>query len=626
MDNQEIKEFFHNTTTSIHDNLLLREPQREAYQAIQQHFQESKEACYVQLPVGSGKTGLMGITPFNVTKGRVLIISPNLTIRRTIAGELDISDPNCFYSKRGVFTPVDGPYLSELKTGANSHDCDEAHIVLSNIQQFSRENNKWYEKFPNDYFKMILVDEGHHNVADTWQRLFNYFSEAKIISYTATPFRSDGKLVVGKKIYSFPYIRSMLLGYISSIDSVCVAPDKIAFTAKDTKHELTLEEVLKMREKDWFSRGIALSEQCNKHIAQASIRQLREVKKYGSPRIIIASACTIRHAAQIVAIYEEHGLKTEVLHSQLKKPDRERIEGVLKSGLIDAIVQVQMLGEGYDLGTLSIAAVFRPYRSLSPYIQFIGRILRLAEPTVPLSPANKVYVVSHVGLNDERWWNDFTNFDKEDQEFFAAYFSTSEESLIDSETKTPRMTLRPFMRVLNEIVTTYIQKGYLKKIDETMVQDFIKTIKEKGFDPLEFGLTEELIRQRLKIAAENQSKIEHRNLIAQPQKVREALRKRATQEARSIADTIINRLKINRVGKDMVSLFPGKGPHNSAILIALAQGTQNKKMDIKAGKRDSASKEQFQKAIDSSADIVDEITILVKKKLEEKNAQSKKSS
>ncbi len=626
MDNQEIKNFFHNTTTSIHDNLSLREPQREAYQAIQQHFQESKEACYVQLPVGSGKTGLMGITPFNITEGRVLIISPNLIIRQTIAGELDISDPNCFYSKRGVFIPVDGPYLSELKTGANSHDCDEAHIVLSNIQQFSGENNKWYEKFPNDYFKMILVDEGHHNVADTWQRLFDYFSEAKIVSYTATPFRSDGKLVLGKKIYSFPYIRSMILGYISSIDSVCVAPDKIAFTAKDTKHELTLEEVLKIREKDWFSRGIALSEQCNRHIAQASIRQLREVKKYGSPRIIIASACTIRHAAQIAAIYREYGLKTEILHSELKKPDRERIESVLKNGLIDAIVQVQMLGEGYDLGTLSIAAVFRPYRSLSPYIQFIGRILRLAEPMAPLSPANKVYVVSHVGLNDERWWNDFTNFDKEDQEFFAAYFSSSEENLINSGSGTPRMTLRPFMRVLNETVTTYIQRGYLKKIDETMVQDFIKTIKEKGFDPLEFGLTEELIRQRLKIAAENQNKIEHRNLIAQPQKVREALRKRATQEARSIADTVINRLKINRVGKNLVSLFPGKGPHNSAILIALAQGTQNKKMDIKTGERDSASKEQFQKAIDSSADITDEITVLVKKKLEEKNGQSKKYS
>jgi Type III restriction enzyme, res subunit len=41
---------------------------------------------------------------------------------------------------------------------------------------------------------MILVDEGHHNVASTWRRLFDYFSDAKVVSYTATPLRSDGKI------------------------------------------------------------------------------------------------------------------------------------------------------------------------------------------------------------------------------------------------------------------------------------------------------------------------------------------------------------------------------------------------------------------------------------------------
>ncbi|WP_197167931.1 DEAD/DEAH box helicase family protein [Neorhodopirellula pilleata] len=87
---------------------------------------------------------------------------------------------NNFYNKRGVFVPTDGAYLSELKTGANHHDCDNAHIVVGNIQQFAGENNRWYEQFDPDYFRMILVDEGHHNVADTWQRLFEYFGSAKL--------------------------------------------------------------------------------------------------------------------------------------------------------------------------------------------------------------------------------------------------------------------------------------------------------------------------------------------------------------------------------------------------------------------------------------------------------------
>ena len=125
-----------------------------------------------------------------------------------------------------------------------------------------------------------------------------------------------------------------------------------------------------MREHDWFSKGVAMSEKCNRHIVLASIKKLEEVRKHGTPRQIIAVACSIRHATQVVSLYCEYGLKAEVLHSNLSKEDRDRIEAALRNGQIDVIVQVNILGEGYDLGSLSVAAVFRPYRSLSPYWTF----------------------------------------------------------------------------------------------------------------------------------------------------------------------------------------------------------------------------------------------------------------
>jgi superfamily II DNA or RNA helicase len=212
MDNKKIEELFTETKVSIWQNPSLREPQIQGYFAIREHFQRSDESCYVQLPVGCGKTGLMGLAPFGVAKGRVLIIAPNLIIRENIRRELNISDPNCFYIKRSVFTPTEGPFLSELKTGANLHDCDEAHIVVANIQQFSGARNKWYEALPSDYFHMILVDEGHHNVAETWTRLFEYFEKSKVVSFTATPMRSDGQVVAGECVYKFGYARSMVMG------------------------------------------------------------------------------------------------------------------------------------------------------------------------------------------------------------------------------------------------------------------------------------------------------------------------------------------------------------------------------------------------------------------------------
>jgi superfamily II DNA or RNA helicase len=55
-----------------------------------------------------------------------------------------------------------------------------------------------------DFFDVILVDEGHHNVAESWDLLRNKFPNAKIINFSATPSRADGQLMAGKIIYSYP--------------------------------------------------------------------------------------------------------------------------------------------------------------------------------------------------------------------------------------------------------------------------------------------------------------------------------------------------------------------------------------------------------------------------------------
>src|SRR5688572_3960063 len=106
MNNAEVADFFHGTDVRIADNLALRIPQQEAYHALLQHFTETNDPCYVQMPVGCGKSGLIGMVPFGIADGRVLIVVPNITIKSTILAELDVSTPNCFYAARGVFTPT----------------------------------------------------------------------------------------------------------------------------------------------------------------------------------------------------------------------------------------------------------------------------------------------------------------------------------------------------------------------------------------------------------------------------------------------------------------------------------------------------------------------------------------
>ena len=47
-----------------------------------------------------------------------------------------------------------------------------------------------------------------------------------------------------------------------------------------------------------------------------------------------------------------------------------------------------MLGEGFDHPKLSVAAIFRPFRTLAPYIQFVGRIMRVVVQNDPTHPDN----------------------------------------------------------------------------------------------------------------------------------------------------------------------------------------------------------------------------------------------
>ena len=73
-------------TPQIAENTRLREPQREAYTAISEHFSdpEKHREAGIVLPVGCGKSGLITIAPFGVLARKVLVIAPGLRIARQL--------------------------------------------------------------------------------------------------------------------------------------------------------------------------------------------------------------------------------------------------------------------------------------------------------------------------------------------------------------------------------------------------------------------------------------------------------------------------------------------------------------------------------------------------------------
>ncbi|REJ90432.1 MAG: hypothetical protein DWQ34_17485 [Planctomycetota bacterium] len=157
---------FQRQTPFIAGNRRLREPQIQGYRALQSHFAVEREPALVQIPVGCGKTGLMALLPFGIAEGRVLIVAPNVTIRETVFQAVDSANTNCFWRRAGVAkSSPEGPFAARIDRSAHLSDCIESHFVVTNVQQIGTSRNRWLERFPQNFFDMILIDEGHHNPA-----------------------------------------------------------------------------------------------------------------------------------------------------------------------------------------------------------------------------------------------------------------------------------------------------------------------------------------------------------------------------------------------------------------------------------------------------------------------------
>jgi len=584
---------FATVVANIENNERLREPQREAHKHVRQHFEKGLAPAIIQIPVGCGKTGIIATLPFGISQGRALVIAPNTTIRRGIAEAIEAGHPKFFLGKANVLSSfADGPFVAVLDgPQANIHDCTESHFVVTNIQQLASSADRWLPQFPPNFFDMILVDEGHHNVAESWRKVFDRFPDAKVVSLTATPFRSDGRPVTGEVVYRYPYAKAMLAGYIKQIHSINVAPSEIYFTYRGESQRHTLEEVMALREEAWFRKGVALAPECNASIVDASIGRMRELRSAtGQRQQIIAAACSIDHARQIRALYEQRNISAREIYSEMDPDQQERVICALESGAIDCIVQVQMLGEGFDHPPLGVAAVFRPFRSLSPYVQFVGRIMRVMVQDDPGNATNHGYVVSHVGLNNDANWRDFREFDLEDQQVFREWLEargTYDGDLPDDESGSgqPRR-FDADMLVHGEILSDFVRQSFLDPDDDRILDKILDAVMPGVGIPFREFMTRDQARAMLKAA---QAKVLQGSPVpipVSPQKRRQAARKRLADRPKSVAARVLRELKLAPKGADVSRLIPeARGSANLIALIRLIHSEIDSRMGIGKGKR-----------------------------------------
>lgn len=418
---------FQNRDPSINGNLLLRTPQREAYAALSEFAQSNdpnEREVGIILPVGCGKSGCITLTPFAFQSRRVLVVAPGLSIASQLAADFDPARPEMFYQKCKVLSGQPYPEPVEIHgRDANQADLEEADVVLTNIQQLQGDDNRWLQSLSDDFFDLIIFDEGHHSVAASWIALKEKFPAAKIVNFSATPLRADGQLMAGRVLYSFPVFRAIEEGFVKQLKAVVLNPRTLRYVRREDGQEIEvdLDEVKRLGETDAdFRRSIVTSEETLNTIVDASIRELQKRRaKTGENRLkIIASALNYQHCHQIVEAYRARGQRADYVHSREDSATNQRVMRQLEDHELDVIIQVRKLGEGFDHPHLAVAAVFSVFANLSPFVQFVGRIMRVLQQNAPGHVLNRGTVIFHAGANVASRWEDFQQYSEADRGFF----------------------------------------------------------------------------------------------------------------------------------------------------------------------------------------------------------------
>ena len=445
-----------------------------------------------------------------------------------------------FYLKAQVLEGPPYPEPVEIRgSTTNRGDLDEADVVVTNIQQLQGENNRWLSSLADDYFDLILFDEGHHSIAATWESLKQKFPEARIVNLSATPLRADGQRMAGRIIYSYPVSRAIQEGYIKRLKALVLNPRTLRYVRREGGQEIEvpLEEVIRLGEEDAdFRRSIVTSTETLNTIVDASIRELDRIQTETEEtrHKIIASALNFEHCRQIVEAYRARGRRADYVHSRENSAANARVMSRLENHELDVVVQVRKLGEGFDHPYLSVAAIFSIFSNLSPFVQFVGRIMRVIVQNDKGNPLNQGTVVFHAGANVARRWQDFQEYSEADQEFFDQLLPV--EGLDFS--RSDEIAVTPVSAEVNPVDVrgqsdVEIQEIPLIQNDADAMQA-IRTLQERGYSP-------EAVCQAMELQPVPTTRVRQR----------QAARSGLDMRVRTEAGRILNARGINSQGIDL---------------------------------------------------------------------------
>lgn len=326
----------------------LRPYQQEARTAVESEWEQGNDRTLLVLPTGCGKTIVFAkISEDRVRQGdRVLILAHR--------GELLDQAADKIKTATGLICSTEKAEQSCLDSQSQWF-----RITVGSVQSLMRQSR--LDRFDPDHFQTIIIDEAHHAVSDSYQRVLDYFSGAKVLGVTATPDRGDMRelgSVFDSLAYEYTLPRAIKEGYLSPIKAVTI-PLKLDLSG------------VGIQSGD-FKPG-DLDTALDPYLYQIA----EEMKKYCSGRKTVVFLPLIKTSQKFRDILNASGFRAAEVNGN--SDDRAEILEDFDKGRYNVLCNSMLLTEGWDCPSVDCVIVLRPTKVRSLYCQMVGRGTRLCE-------------------------------------------------------------------------------------------------------------------------------------------------------------------------------------------------------------------------------------------------------
>lgn len=322
----------------------LRPYQQQARDRIHAEWDAGHTRTLLVLPTGTGKTIVFAsVAADQVRAGdRVLILAHRGELLEQAADKLQRSTGLVSAVEKAESTCLDSWF----------------RVVVGSVQTLQRTAR--LERFPQDYFGTIIIDEAHHAITDGYRRILDYFSGAKVLGVTATPDRGDMRNlgeVFDSLAFEYKLTDAIKEGYLCKI------------MAQTIPLQLDITSVT-MSGGDYAvgDLGTAL----DPYLEQIAAEMARRCKS----RKTVVFLPLIKTSQKFRDLLNAHGFRAAEVNGQ--SADRRQVLADFDAGKYNVLCNSMLLTEGWDCPSVDCVVVLRPTKVRSLYSQMVGRGTRLS--------------------------------------------------------------------------------------------------------------------------------------------------------------------------------------------------------------------------------------------------------